>query len=622
MEEEESCQLCGGPLDGIEEDACPSCLLNLGIDTDESGFEESSDEVPKMLESLPPDIKVLDFIGRGGMGVVYKARQIELDRIVAVKILSPQLASEPEFAVRFMREAQLMAKLNHPNIVTVHNFGSTDGFCYLVMEYVSGELLADIVSERQLTPHEALSLGAKISAAVSYAHSQDVIHRDIKPENILLDEVGNPKVTDFGLAKLVDGNPKALGLTMPAQSLGTPYYMAPEQRDDPMGTDARADVYALGVTLYQLLTGQLPNGRFPMPSEAADVSQEVDGVIMKAMQTDRDLRYSDAGEVHDALTNISGLISGTSFPKPATASKSVFLAFTSGDMEPARERIRLHLINRGHRILPSTPALPLNAPQAEASIRSALMAADIAIHPIGRHYGWIPDESERSIVDIQHILASEQSKRQNLRRLIWMPPGFHTTDDRLRRLVVDLQQEANRSPNLRVITATIEDFFNILHEELSESMGSSTLRPSSVRTPAPHVYLINHQTDEKSADRVEDYFFDLGFEIIRPASTLDSREVADAHRRNLAACDAVLLFYGDAPKPWIDMNLLDIKDATTCGRVDDLSVRGILIAPPMDRNKQRFRTHIAEVMRLESEFVEVALEPFVVEVAASRIDQD
>lgn len=634
MEPEGNCQLCGSPLDPGDEDACPSCLLALGFTDEESEPPEAEDAVAVSLRRLPPDIKIVDLIGRGGMGVVYKARQIELDRLVALKILSPQLAEEPEFTVRFAREARLMAKLNHPNIVIVHNFGSSEGLCYLIMECVTGRSLADVIDEGRLPADEALSLGLKICDALRYAHSQGVIHRDIKPENILITEAGEPKVTDFGLAKLVDGHPNALALTLPAQSLGTPYYMAPEQRDNSMGTDARADVYALGVTLYQLLTGQLPTGRFPLPSETAGVPEQWDAIILKALQTDRELRHADAGEFYGemrALTmsavspapSVHSTVPAAS-PEPAPAEfpdrpqgKTIFLAFTSSDLEMARERLRRELTGWGHRIVPTVPVLPLNAPQAEAIIRSALMTADISVHPVGSQYGWIPDGSDRSIVEIQDLLASEEARRNRLERVIWIPRGLPPTDDRLRRFLVTAHQNAELSPATEINRDALDRFIQVLQEKLAGPTPSETVpgeRPGLDQ--APLIYLINEVSDEESADRVEDYLFDLGFEITRPLSAGSANEKEAAHRRHLASCDAALIYWGQAPKSWVDNNLLDLKNSTAFARSPSVPVQGLLIGPPMNRSKQRFRTHFAEVMRFDSEFAEVVLEPFVVQVAA------
>ena len=641
MESEDCCQLCGNPLEEGSEDACPACMLGLGMLGVEDEANTADETIAKTLEHLPPDLKVVGLIGRGGMGVVYQARQIELDRIVALKILSPQLAEEPEFTVRFAREARLMAKLNHPNIVTVHNFGSSEGFCYLIMEYVVGRSLADVIEEGDLNTKEALDLGLKICSALRFAHRQGVIHRDIKPENILINESGEPKVTDFGLAKLVNTHPGALALTLPAQSLGTPYYMAPEQRDNPMGTDERADVYALGVTLYQLLTGQLPTGRFPLPSECCDVSPELDQVILRAMQTDRNLRHADAGEFYldlrslDAAHRLEDPVAEPAQPAPEAApaapviaehpttvpasGKTVFLAFASGDLEHQRERLKRDLLGAGHRVVPATSALPLNGPQAESILRSALMTADLAIQPVGSQYGWIPDASDRSIVEIQHLLTAEESRRHPMERIIWIPHGFHSDDDRLRRFMARVHQEADPARNIRILHDPIDLFVTEVLRTLSRTVtgtGQGGATPAPARH-TPHIYLINEMVDEESADRVEDYLFDLGFEVTRPAFGGSPQEMEAAHRRNLASCDAALVYYAEARKTWVDAILMDLKTAAHRPRGRQIPVQGLLIGPPQNRQKDRFRTHIAEVMRFDSEFAEIVLEPFVVQVAES-----
>lgn len=618
-------------------------MLGLGLLDEDDKAAPNEETVSMTLDRLPADLKVVGLIGRGGMGVVYQARQIELDRIVALKILSPQLAEEPEFTVRFAREARLMAKLNHPHIVTIHHFGSSEGFCYLVMEYVEGRSLADVIDEGTLETSEALSLGLKICSALRFAHRQGVIHRDIKPENILIDELGEPKVTDFGLAKLVDTHPNALALTLPAQSLGTPYYMAPEQRDNPMGTDERADVYALGVTLYQLLTGQLPTGRFPLPSECCDVSPQFDKVILRAMQTDRELRHADAGEFYLDLRSLDAaqrLEEPVEKPAPSVAAsptpssfssassvveespplvqpsgKSVFLAFVSGDLEHQRERLKRDLLNAGHRVVPTTSALPLNGPQAESIIRSALMTADLAIQPVGCQYGWIPDASDRSIVEIQHLLTTDESRRRQIDRVVWVPHGFHSDDDRLRRFMASVHHEADLSRSVHITNEPIDSFIGKVLDTLSRSAPSTTVATPVRQTP--HIYLINEMVDEESADRVEDYLFDLGFEITRPTFGGSAEEMEAAHRRNLASCDAALIYYAEARKAWVDAILLDLKNAVHQPRGRAIPVQGVLIGPPRNRQKDRFRTHIAEVMRFDSEFAEIVLEPFVVQVAES-----
>ena len=200
---------------------------------------------------------LLEKIGQGGMGSVFKARQTDLDRFVAVKVLKPRLARNAEFVERFLREARSAGRLNHPNIVAAIDVGESSGFYYFAMEYVDGETLADLLRREGPLPEDrAIAIAVEVARALDHAHSKDLVHRDIKPDNIMLTREGRVRVTDFGLAKTVDGG--AGGVSDANRFLGTPAYMAPEQvRSDP-NIDTRADVFSLGVTLFQMLTGERP----------------------------------------------------------------------------------------------------------------------------------------------------------------------------------------------------------------------------------------------------------------------------------------------------------------------------------------------------------------------------
>jgi serine/threonine protein kinase len=218
-------------------------------------------------------LEILECLGRGGMGVVYKARQKALNRFVALKILAPERSTDPGFAERFTAEARTLASLNHPNIVTIHDFGESGGFYHLVMEYVDGVNLRQAMTAGRFTPEQALAIVPPVCEALQYAHDHGVVHRDIKPENLLLDQEGRVKVADFGIAKLMGTLPRLTGsdtttasavpgakvghATLDASAAGTPQYMAPEHRArGPV--DHRADIYSLGVVLYELLTGEPP----------------------------------------------------------------------------------------------------------------------------------------------------------------------------------------------------------------------------------------------------------------------------------------------------------------------------------------------------------------------------
>ncbi|MGE3166904.1 MAG: protein kinase [Planctomycetota bacterium] len=235
-----------------------------------------------------------EVIGWGGMSVVFRASQLSLDRNVALKVLRKDLAQDPEFAQRFLKEARTLADLSHPNIVQVIDQGIHEGNYFLVMEYIDGVSLRDVLSEKRLSPAEALRLVPALCAALEYAHQRGVVHRDIKPENLMLTRAGVPKIADFGLARIVGRSADSARLTKTQTIMGTIEYMAPEQREGNRDVDHRADIYSLGVVLYEMLTGELPIARFPLPSEKVQVDVRLDEVVLKVLEKDRDRRYQRA----------------------------------------------------------------------------------------------------------------------------------------------------------------------------------------------------------------------------------------------------------------------------------------------------------------------------------------
>ena len=236
-------------------------------------------------------------VGRGGMGVVYKARQKQLDRLVALKILSPDVGQGPGLRRTVRSRGPAMAMLSHPHIVTVYDFGQTDGLYYFLMEFVDGVNLRQLLDAGKLAPQEALAIVPQICDALQYAHDKGIVHRDIKPENILLDKDGQVKIADFGLAKLVGREAKDFTLTGAGQVMGTPHYMAPEQIEHPQEVDHRADIYSLGVVFYQMLTGELPIGRFAPPSKKVQIDVRLDEVVLRALEKEPERRYQQASEV-------------------------------------------------------------------------------------------------------------------------------------------------------------------------------------------------------------------------------------------------------------------------------------------------------------------------------------
>jgi predicted Ser/Thr protein kinase len=228
------------------------------------------------------------------MGVVYKARQKSLNRLVALKLLAPERADDPQFAVRFEKEAQALAALNHTNIVAIHDFGQAGGYYFLLMEFVDGVNLRQLLQTKRLTPKEALSIVPPVCDALQCAHDHGIVHRDIKPENLLMDKAGRVKIADFGIAKIVGDSEQAEGTprTDGTMAQGTPDYAAPEQQN---GTaDHRADIYSLGVVLYEMLTGERPNENFTPPSKRVQVDIRIDEIVLRALEKTPELRFQTA----------------------------------------------------------------------------------------------------------------------------------------------------------------------------------------------------------------------------------------------------------------------------------------------------------------------------------------
>jgi len=366
MTDTRRCPQCGAELAAdAPEGLCPQCLLMHGIETQPpsdsqaaAGSGSASGQsysgpftapTPQELAKHFPQLEIIELLGQGGMGAVYKARQPGLDRLVAVKILPPDAARDPAFAERFAREARALAKLNHPNIVAVYDFGPTPSppapvppsraraetdsplppsgargesgsplapsagrgvggegsLYYFIMEYVDGVNLRDLIRRGQCKPEEALRIVPLICEALQFAHDEGIVHRDIKPENILLDKRGRLKIADFGLARLLGHTRTDYTLTGPWQVMGTPNYMAPEQMDDPLKVDHRADIYSLGVVFYEMLTGELPRGRFAPPSQKVQVDVRLDEVVLRALEQEPQRRYQQASEVKTDVETIS-----------------------------------------------------------------------------------------------------------------------------------------------------------------------------------------------------------------------------------------------------------------------------------------------------------------------------
>ncbi len=372
MTEAKTCPKCGAgvPANGPA-GICPKCLMQAGLEESRVSAGESGNGptapnagfVPAEPETLAPhfpDLEILELLGHGGMGAVYKARQTKLDRLVALKTIRPESAEDPAFAARFQREARTLARLNHPNIVAVHDFGdvsfaagegegaSSRNVYYFLMEYVDGANLRQVIQSGGLEPQQALSIVPEICEALQFAHDEGVVHRDIKPENILIDQRGRVKIADFGLARLATGSDCDYTLTHTDQVMGTPRYMAPEQMEGSHDVDHRADIFSLGVVFYEMLTGQTPAGHFEPPSKKVQIDVRIDEVVLRSMAREPERRYQQVSQVKTDVESISrGVVDAlpATPPPPPSATNVDFVEVESDLNGPSVAMMMIGLLS-------------------------------------------------------------------------------------------------------------------------------------------------------------------------------------------------------------------------------------------------------------------------------------
>jgi len=272
-----------------------------------------------MISKIIGGCQILEQIARGGMGVVYRAKQLNLGRIVAIKILSEELSKDRTYVERFIQEAHSAAVLSHGNIVHVNDVGDHNGIFYFIMEYIDGENLREIlIKDGALDVDRALEITLQVAHALQHAHHRGIIHRDIKPENIMITREGSVKLADMGLAKRIASR-DLCGITNTGSILGTPYYMAPEQAKNFSKVDRRSDIYSLGVTLYKALTGKVPfEGRSPIEVMVKtlegkhatlcelrpEIPREVEDLVERMIAREPENRFQEAGELITAIKNL------------------------------------------------------------------------------------------------------------------------------------------------------------------------------------------------------------------------------------------------------------------------------------------------------------------------------
>jgi len=310
--------------------------------------EEPQNSKPSNKVTQLGDFALQRELGQGGMGKVFLARQVSLDRLVAVKTLSRELSKKEGFIARFEREARSMAKIDHPNVLKIYAVDSAHGIHFAAIEYVDGQSLQKWLDQiDKLAVGDAVHLAIRCAEALRFAHAENMVHRDIKPDNILLTKKGVVKVADFGLAKAMDDD---VSMTQSGTGLGTPLYMAPEQARNAKHVDSRSDIYALGVTLYHMLTGQLPytgkttlevimakeKGRYASArSLRPEVSERLDMIVDKMMAKDPAQRYKSCDDVLKDLqalgiqTDALSFIAGAESSPAARPAGNVPLAATA-----------------------------------------------------------------------------------------------------------------------------------------------------------------------------------------------------------------------------------------------------------------------------------------------------
>ena len=382
MNTQRICPSCQKPIPPESvRDLCPECLMKAGFESGAAGAGGGSRFTPPAVEELAklfPQLEILELLGQGGMGAVYKARQPGLDRFIAIKILPPEMTADPGFAERFAREARALARLNHPNIVGVYDFGIAGGLHHFLMEYVEGVNLRQLARAGRLSPREALKIVPQICDALQFAHDEGIVHRDIKPENIMVDNKGRVKITDFGLAKLLGREVEDLQLTGAQDVMGTPNYMAPEQIEQPRSVDHRADIYSLGVVFYELLTGELPIGKFAPPSSKVGVDVRLDEVVLHTLEKEPQRRYQHASQVKTDVVTIAQS-QGVSPPS------SQALSAADANLEAVRMQVRGPATG-----LLITAILNWAGISVIAFVLTFLSATEVGMKPITQPVVWIP----------------------------------------------------------------------------------------------------------------------------------------------------------------------------------------------------------------------------------------
>ena len=333
--------------------------------------------------------------------------------------------------------------------------------------------------------------------------------------------------------------------------------------------------------------------------------------------------YDLAYEICDLLKNYQSGAPGVLPAAPASKAdgKTIYLATTSSDLQVERDRIKRELTERGHRVLPDTH-IPLIGPELEGYLNEVLPNCDLAIHMVGARYGMIPEDAQCSVSELQNRLAAQHSEAKGLERIIWMPRGLIAGDERQ----IDFLRRPNEDEQCQYGAEVIEESLDSLKSYVLDSLKPKP-KPEPAQDPAAaptattgsnakSVYLICDAQDEEAIEPLEDYLFDQGFEVSLPLFEGEESLIAQSHRQKLTLCDAVLVYYGAGGRSWIEMKLMDLMQAPGFGRENPFLTKAVLVAPPEDRRKSRFKTHLADILTQSGEFDPACLESFVNQIKA------
>lgn len=309
--------------------------------------------------------------------------------------------------------------------------------------------------------------------------------------------------------------------------------------------------------------------------------------------------------IYDLAHEICGVLKTFEPATPATAvrpsGRTVYLATTTLELQPERDKIRRELLERGHRVLPESP-LPQLTSEIETAVKSCLAQSHVAVHLLGRHYGTTPEDGAESVPALQLRWSAESSRAKELPRLIWLPAGGEIADERQRTFVAEIQDQ----PQWHFSADLFEGNLTLLKKDLIQKLSPAEKKPvAPVATPVAgpaRIYLMCDASDETAVAPLEDFLFEQGFEVALPAFDGGSADADTLHRENLLSCDAVLVFYGAVPRAWVDIKLRDVLKAPGYGRAGPVAVQGVYIAPPVDARKERYRSHNTHVIPAQADF--------------------